>query len=206
MADRLDIAPTEGNLLDLQAKLDRIHSGRDLLDRKRQVLVQEIMDRIEAVETLEKKAREQFQSAHAALRQARMQLGTDRVRSITLAPTAEVNVAVRSRSIMGAKVPKIKITVEPQPLPYGPGDTSAALDQARQRWLAVVRLLQDYAETVTTVWKLAMELRKTQRRVNALESTVIPRHESTVAYIVQVLEEENREEIVRAKKVKELQG
>lgn len=51
-----------------------------------------------------------------------------------------------------------------------------------------------------------MELRKTQRRVNALESTIIPRHQNTVAYIEQVLEEENREEIVRAKKVKEMQG
>jgi V/A-type H+-transporting ATPase subunit D len=105
-------------------------------------------------------------------------------------------------ALWGRGWPQIEISVDSQAIPYGPRDTTATLDEARQEWLAVLYLLQDYAEVVATVWKLAIELRKTQRRVNALESTIIPCYENSVDFIEQVLEEKDREEIVRAKKVK----
>jgi V/A-type H+-transporting ATPase subunit D len=204
MPDQLDVSPTQGNLLQLQDKLERVRSGRDLLDRKREVLVQELMSTLDRAEAVEEKAREQFRAAHDAIRQARMRMGTDQVRWISLAPTAEVETEVRTRSIMGARVPVVRINAELRSLPYGPGGTSAALDEARERWLDLLHLLEEMIETLTTVWRLAMELRKTQRRVNALESRIIPQYQHTVDYIEQVLAEENREDIVRAKKVKQM--
>jgi V/A-type H+/Na+-transporting ATPase subunit D len=78
--------------------------------------------------------------------------------------------------------------------------------EARKRWLEVLDFLGRLAETTVTVWRLAMEVHKTQRRVNALEDIIIPRYGTTIRYIEGALEEEEREEIVYAKKVKELHG
>jgi V/A-type H+-transporting ATPase subunit D len=207
MADEtLDVAPTRGNLLRLQDNLERIRNGHDLLDRKREVLLQELTNRIAEAEALEQKAREQFQAAYDAMRRARMRMGTDRVRWISLRPTADVQTDVQTRSIMGARVPVVQVDIAPHARPYGPGGTSATLDEARERWLELVRSLGELVESTTTVWRLARELRKTQRRVNALENIIIPRYENTVSSIEQALEEEAREEIVHAKKVKELHG
>lgn len=204
MTDLLDVPPTRGNLLRLRDDLEQIRDGHDLLDRKREVLVQELFDMIADAEAVQEEARERFRAAHDAIRNARMHMGVERLRWISLAPAAEVEVQVRPHSIMGVTVPIVTVDVEPLPLPYGPGDTSVALDEARERWLEVAQLLGELAETVITVWRLATELRKTQRRVNALEEVIIPRYEATVAVIEQTLEEEEREGIVHAKKVKAL--
>jgi V/A-type H+-transporting ATPase subunit D len=202
MPDRLDVSPTQGNLLDLKDDLQRIRSGHDLLDRKREVLTRELMDMISDAESLEQEARELFKRAQDAIQEARMNMGVDRIRWITLANSAEVGVQVSMRSVMGVRVPLVDIQVKTLPLPYSPGDTSVSLDEARQRWLEVMQLLGQWSETVDTVWRMAMELRKTQRRVNALEEVIIPRYEASVDFISQALEEDEREDIVRAKKVK----
>lgn len=202
--ETLDVAPTRGNLLRLQGNLARIRSAHELLDRKREVLLQELMNRLQAAEAVEERARAQFQAAYAATRRARMSMGSDRLRWISLRPTATVDLHLQLRSIMGVRVPLVQIDVSPHGLPYGPGDTSVALDAARERWLEVLRLLDELVEVTTTVWRLARELRKTRRRVNALENVIIPRYEKTVSSIEQVLEEEDREDIIHAKKVKEL--
>lgn len=204
MADLLDVPPTRGNLLRLREELKRIRDGHALLDRKREVLAQELFDMIADAEAAQEEARERFRAANDALRETRMHMGIDRLHWISLAPAAEVRAQVRPHGIMGITVPIVTVDVESLPFPYGPGDTSVALDEACERWLRVAQLLGDLAETVITAWRLAMELRKTQRRVNALEEIIIPRHEATVHYIEQTLEEEERETIVHAKKVKAL--
>ncbi len=206
MADRLDVSPTQGNLLRLQEELEQIRRGHDLLDRKQEVLIQKLMEMITEAEAVEEEAQDRFQAAHEAMRKARMRMGADRLRWISLASGVEISTKVRTRSIMGARVPVVQVDIKPQDLPYGLGDTTAALDEARERWLEVARLLGQLTEMTITVWRLAMELRKTHRRVNALESTMIPQYENAVSYIEQVLEEEDREDIVRAKKVKALRA
>lgn len=206
MADRLDVSPTQGNLLRLQEELEQIRRGHDLLDRKQEILIQKLMEMITEAEGVEEEAQDRFRAAHEAMRKARMRMGTDRLRWISLASGVEISTKVRTRSIMGARVPVVQVDIKSQDLPYGLGDTTAALDEARERWLEVARLLGRLTEMTITVWRLAMELRKTHRRVNALESTMIPQYENTVSYIEQVLEEEDREDIVRAKKVKALRA
>lgn len=204
MADRLDVSPTQGVLLDLQQDLERIRSGHDLLDRKREALLRALMERLEEAERLQEEARRRVAGAREAVEEARVRLGTERLRSVALQPAAHVEAEVRTRSVMGVRVPVVDLDVQRADLPYGLAGTSAVLDEARERWLELVRLLADLVEAVSTVWRLGTELRKTQRRVNALESIIIPRYENTLSYIGQVLEEEDREDVVRAKKVKEL--
>jgi V/A-type H+-transporting ATPase subunit D len=202
MSDQLDVAPTQGNLLRIQEELEQVQNGHDLLDRKREVLIQRLTEAIAEAERVQQEARDHFQRAHDALRQARMRLGTRHVQEISLNPTAEVAVHLETQSIMGARVPIVHIQISQPTVPYGTGDTSATLDQARQLWLEVVQCLGELAEKVATVWRLALELRKTQRRVNALETIIIPQYQNTVNFIEQSLAEATREDIIRTKKVK----
>jgi V/A-type H+-transporting ATPase subunit D len=204
MPDVLDVSPTRGNLLRLQDKLTQLREGRDLLDRKREVLMRALLDRFADAESAEQEARERFEDAYAAIHEARMDIGVDRLRWISLAPSAEVRVSVRNRSIMGVIAALVDVDVETLPIPYGPGDTDVSMDRAHQQWLHVAHLLGRLAETTVTVWRLAIELRRTQRRVNALEEVMIPRYKATIDYIANALEEKEQEEVVHAKKVKRL--
>ncbi|MFW5637079.1 MAG: V-type ATP synthase subunit D [Thermodesulfobacteriota bacterium] len=205
MADLLNVNPTRGTLLRLKDELKGVRTRHDLLDRKREVLIQELMSRLEKAENLEQESRDYFQAAHQAIQKARMRMGSDRIDWISLSPTVRFDVDVSARTIMGLKIPSVEIDIQSSDTPpYGVSDTSAALDEAREKWMDVLRFLADASDIFTSVWRLAMELRKTQRQVNALESTLIPRYRNTIRHIESRLEEEEREEIVIAKKVKEM--
>ncbi len=203
MADRLNISPTRGNLLKLQADFGQVKNGHDLLDRKRRVLMRKLFDLISAAEEIEEKSRVQFQEAYSAISNARMALGVDRLRWISMAPSAETTVSIGSKSIMGVKTALVNLDIEEHKLPYSPGNTDVPLDKAHTEWLDVIHLLGELVEKTVTVWRLATELRKTQRQVNALEEIIIPRYKRTMKYISDVLDEDEREEIINAKMVKD---
>jgi V/A-type H+-transporting ATPase subunit D len=105
---------------------------------------------------------------------------------------------------MGVVVPTIELESQPADLSFGLGDTKAGLDEARTKFRQVVALLPTLAETMSSVWRLANELRRTQRRVNALEHHFIPQYNETLKFIEESLEEKEREEHFRLKRVKEL--
>ena len=109
---------------------------------------------------------------------------------------------VRPRSAMGVVIPTIESHGEPPDTPYGLGDTSVALDEAAARFREVLDRIPALSEAMTAVWRLARELQKTQRRVNALQHIFIPEYETTVAFIEGVLEEREREETFRLKRLK----
>lgn len=205
MAELENVSPTRGNLLRLKDEFKGVRSRHELLDRKREVLIQELMSRLDAATRLEQQSREYFRAAHEAIQLARMRMGSDRIERISLSPTVGYNADVTVGTIMGLKIPSVNIEIQSSDTPpYGLGDTSAALDEAREKWIDVLHFLADASEVYTSVWRLAMELRKTQRQVNALESTIIPRYRTTIRRIENRLEEEEREEIVHARKVKEM--
>lgn len=133
-----------------------------------------------------------------------MDIGLHRLRWMSLAPSADVSVEVRRRSIMGVMAALVEVEVEALPIPYGPGDTDVSLDKAHRQWMEIARLLGRLVETTVTAWRLATELRKTHRRVNALDKVLIPRYEATIDTISDALDEKEREEILHAKKVKQL--
>lgn len=197
----MDVSPTKGTLLRLQDELEEIEDGRDLLDKKREVLIQRLMELIEQTEGLQKQIRVNVQEARSRLIEAQMRMGNNRVRSRTYF-VSSVDVTIDHKSVMGVDVPRVHLSVETPRVPYGLGESSVSLDKARDRWLEVLRSCGELAESQTAVWRIAEELRKTQRRVKALESIVIKRYKATIDFIEQTLEEESREDVVRAKKVK----
>jgi V/A-type H+-transporting ATPase subunit D len=201
--DMLDVNPTRGNMLRLKSELQGINTRHDLLDRKREVMIRELMKRMDRAEKLEEQYRDSFRRAHEAIELARMRMGSDRISGISRTPAAHLEVSTGIRTIMGLKIPSIHFKIDPLIPPYGLDQTSAALDEARRRWMHVLELTAQASETFTAIWRLAGELKKVQRQVNALETTIIPRYRKTIDFIQERLEEQEREEIVRAKKIQQ---
>ncbi len=199
---RLKIAATRSNLVTIKQRLRLARDGHRLLSKKRDVLIMEILRMIDSAERIQKQVEEQFKRAYEALQEARADMGTERVRRIALSKPYELDVRITPRSIMGVVVPTVSYTVPQRQLFYGFGDTSVILDQAQKEWSAVLATMGQLAETVTTVWRLASELRRTQRRVNALENIFIPTFVETLTYIQETLEEKDREELFRLKRAK----
>jgi V/A-type H+-transporting ATPase subunit D len=199
---RLKVSPTRSNLLMVRQRLSLAREGFRLLDRKRDVLIMEIMQVISSAEGIQTQVEGQFERAYASVQQARAAMGTERVRRIALSRRDQVDVQITPRSIMGVVVPHVRYSAPEERLLYGLGDTNVTLDQVQQEWTSVVGMMGDLAQTVTTVWRLAVELKRTQRRVNALENVHIPAYEETVAYIEGMLEEKEREELFRMKRAK----
>lgn len=198
------ISPTRSNLMRLQQDAEQAKAGYELLDHKREVLVHELLQMLDDAERSVNEASERFRAAYDALIEARMRMGAAGLHWASLAPAANIETEIGLRSIMGVSVPLVHLEVTPLPLAYGLSDTSAVLDEARARWLEVAAHLGHLAETTTTVWRLATELQKTQRRVNALEHLLIPQLGKHIQQITDVLEEHEREAFVRAKRVKSM--
>jgi V/A-type H+-transporting ATPase subunit D len=186
----------------LRRELEQAQQGRQLLKRKQEVLSHELLGLMHDAEQVEAQMRQHMEAAITALTAARMHMGSERVRWASQAQSAEIQVTMTTRTIMGVTVPLVQADVQSKPLSYGLGGTSVTLDEARLGWIEVAELLAHWVETVTTVWRLAHELQRTRRRVNALEYVLIPRYEAAIAHIQSVLEEQEREEFMRAKRVK----
>jgi V/A-type H+-transporting ATPase subunit D len=141
-------------------------------------------------------------AAYRALEQARLTMGQDQVEWASLAMSKTVNVRLRFRGVMGVPIPNIESLGGPLEMTYGLGDTPATLDEASAAFREVVNRIPALSELVTSVWRLAGELRKTQRRVKALQYIFIPQFEETVLFIKSALEEREREETFRLKWLK----
>jgi V/A-type H+-transporting ATPase subunit D len=199
---RLKIAATRSNLITVKQQLTLARDGHRLLDRKREVLILEILRIINQAEDIQRQVEDQFQQSYAVLQEARAAMGTERVMRFALSRTSDIDVHITPRSIMGVVVPDVQVKTPETQLPYGFGDTSVLLDRAQREWASVLGLMGPLADRVITVWRLTLELKRTQRRVNALESVFIPAYEETVRYIEETLEEKDREDLFRLKRAK----
>jgi len=143
-----------------------------------------------------------LETAYEAMEKARLVMGSDHVEWAALAVNKTVDVHMRLRGIMGVAIPQIESRGEPPKLLYSPGDTAAVLDQASSAFREVLLRVPQLSMLTAAVWRLANELRKTQRRVNALQHIFIPQYENMVAFIISSLEEREREETFRLKMLK----
>ncbi len=198
----ISIAPTRSNLIRVKKDLQFAREGYEILDRKREVLTTELVRIAHEAEVLQQEVWKLLENAYRALERAQLTLGSDRVEWAALAANKTVDVHLKFRGIMGVAIPVIEASGRPAEMLYSPGDTNAALDEASAAFREVLVRTPQLSMLMTTVWRLAGELRKTQRRVNALQHIFIPNYEATVAFIVSSLEEREREETFRLKWLK----
>jgi V/A-type H+-transporting ATPase subunit D len=199
---RLNIPPTRSNLLRMKQELQFAREGYQILDRKREVLTTELIHLAHDGEVLQKQVWALLAEAYHVLELARLTMGQEHVEWAALAVNKTVEVQLKLRGVMGVPIPTVEASGGPPEMPYSPGDTTARLDEASVAFSKVLGLIPVLAELETSVWRLAVELRKTQRRVNALQHIFIPNYEETVAFIQSALEEREREEIFRLKLLK----
>ncbi len=200
---KLNVSPTKSNLLALRRQLAFAKEGYDLLDQKRQILVFELMSRLERARQTEQRVEAASRLAYAALRDALLDLGAVGVDRAALAVRMNHQAELSSLPMMGLRIPRVAGQVEPPGVRFGLSGTSAHADLAMRRFVELLPLLAELAELENAVIRLARELRKTQRRCNALSKIFIPAHEETIAYITGSLEERERESFTILKMIRD---
>lgn len=199
---QVSIAPTRTNLIRLKKELRFAKEGYEILDRKREALTGELVRVAKEADTLQKEVWALLQTAYDAMEKARLVMGSDHVEWASLAVNKTVDVRLRLRGIMGVAIPQIDARGEPPKLLYSPGDTAAVLDEASNAFREVLVRIPQLSMLTAAVWRLANELKKTQRRVNALQHIFIPQYQHQIEFIVSSLEEREREETFRLKWLK----
>jgi V/A-type H+/Na+-transporting ATPase subunit D len=200
---KLNIAPTKSNLLSLKRQLAFAEEGYDLLEQKRQILIFELMSRLHRAHEAEIKIAEAFKRAFAALREAELDVGSESLDRAALAVRMDHQLALSEQHLMGMKIPHVTVRAEPLDVQFGVGGTSANTDLAMRRFVEVLPLLAELAELENAVLRLARELRKTQRRCNALSKIFIPDYRETIGYIMGALEERERESLIILKMIRD---
>lgn len=200
---KLNVAPTKSSLLSLKKQLLFAEEGYDLLEQKRQILIFELMSRLNRARDVEIRIAESFKHAFAALREATLDIGSEALDRAALGVSLDHQVSLGDQHLMGMKIPRVTLRAEPPSAQFGVGGTSANTDLAMRRFIEVLPLLTELAELENAVLRLARELRKTQRRCNALSKILIPGYRETIGYITGALEERERESFVILKMIRD---
>lgn len=194
--------PTKGNLILAKNTLALSKQGYELLDKKRNILVREMMMLIEEAGDIQNRIDTTFAEAYAALQLANIIIGINTVEQISQAVHEENSIEIQVRSIMGVEIPVISKPKEEILPQYGFTRTTRSLDEAYVKFVKVKELTLVLAEIENAVYRLAINIRRTQKRANALKNIMIPRYEGMVKYITNALEEKEREEFTRLKMIK----
>lgn len=195
------IFPTKGNLIKVKRSLKQAVLGYELMDRKRSILVREMVALTDEARELRSSIDSTFSEAYSALRSANITLGV--VALLADAVPLENSLSLSSRSVMGVELPKVTADITPPAEPSYPMiETNSDFDRAFICFNKVKELTVRLAELENSVYRLAIAIKKTQKRRNALKNIMIPRFEQQVRFISNALEEKEREEFSRQKVIK----
>ena len=196
------LAPTKGNLMTAKNTLRLSKQGYEMLDKKRNILIREMMLLIEEAKEVEAKIEKTFAAAYKALESANIIMGVSKVRSLAHSSVFENSVKIDLRSVMGVEIPVVTVGKTDKRPVYSFYSTSSALDEATMRFGEVKEMTVRLTEIENAVYRLAMNIKKTQKRANALENITIPLYENLTKEIQNALEEKEREEHTRLKIIK----
>lgn len=194
------VFPTKGNLIASKKTLSLSTMGYDLMDKKRNILIREMMGLVDQAKQLRDEVDAIYDQAFAALRNANITLGD--IGEIAESVPLDDGITIGYRSVMGVDIPTIHLEKRPLELSYGLYDSNSQLDYAFLCFQKVKEITVTLAEIENAAAGLSDAIVKTQRRANALKNVVIPNLESTVKYISDSLDEKDREEFSRLKVIK----
>ena len=175
-----------------------------ILDDKREVLLKKIDEMIEEANKARGDIWSPLGEIYTAVYDAYMSLGTGTLESVSDSTPSVMEVDVNVRRIVDVKIPTLQVKTKEggQDLSYGFIDTNSSVDKAAKLIKNILPKVCKAAEYENAIFSLAKELERTQKLINALEFVIIPQYEGAVAFIRATLEEREREEFVRLKKVK----
>jgi V/A-type H+-transporting ATPase subunit D len=199
------INPTRMELLAIRKKRTLAEKGHKLLGEKRDALIVQFFDVISRREGLKNETSSALLSAKTSMEDAMAILGYSSLEAFSAGIKPHPPLDITNLNIMGVKVPVIGSSQKgPSPAPWGLGSTPQALDDAKNGYENALGLLLRLAEAEGAMERLALEIERTKRRVNALEHIFIPRLRNTERYITMQLQEREREDFVRRKRIKAL--
>ena len=194
------VFPTKGNLIASKKTLSLSTMGYDLMDKKRNILIREMMGLVDQAKQLRDEVDAIYDQAFAALRNANITLGD--IGEIAESVPLDDGITIGYRRVMRVDIPTIHLEKRPLELSYGLYDSNSQLDYAFLCFQKVKEITVTLAEIENAAAGLSDAIVKTQRRANALKNVVIPNLESTVKYISDSLDEKDREEFSRLKVIK----
>ena len=197
-----NIAPTKANLMTAQVALNFSKKGYELLDKKRNVLIREMMSFMDRAKGIQQKMQGIFKEAYEALIMANITIGINEVNEVAESIPQATEFTILTQSIMGVEIPQIKYKKRELEPYYSFYHTNTALDVALKEFHQVKYLVYELAEIEDSVYKLATEIKRTQKRTNALKNIQIPKYEALVKMISEMLEEKEREDFFRLKVLK----
>lgn len=198
----LNTVPTKGNLMAAKSSLALARQGYELMDKKRNILIREIMDLTEKADSIQSEIDKTFTAAYAALEKANIELGIRNVETFAFNVMPEEDIHIRTRSVMGAEIPLVKHVEEVRNPVYSFYGTTESLDKAKACFERVKDLTIKLSMIENAAYRLAYNIKKTQKRANALQNITIPNYEILVKTIENALEEKEREEFTRLKVIK----
>ncbi|MDR9381004.1 MAG: V-type ATP synthase subunit D [Natronomonas sp.] len=200
-----DVKPTRKNLMAIEDRIELSERGHDTLEKKRDGLIMEFMDILDQAQDVRSDVDDTYERAQRNINMARAMEGDVAVRGAAAALKEHPEITSQSKNIMGVVVPQIESTKVKKSLDqrgYGLVGTSARIDEAADAYEELLETVILAAEVETAMKKMLDEIEKTKRRVNALEFKLLPELYEAQEYIEQKLEEQEREEIFRMKKIK----
>jgi len=203
----INTAPTKGNLLAAKNTLLLARQGYELMDKKRNILIKEIMALVEGAHEAQEELEYILDDAYGCLRHAVLVVGHENIASLGLGVEVEDGLTLRVRSVMGAQLPVVALVCKSIELPpFALMSSDSALDEAYIKFSKVKELIVKLAMIENTAHRLVLNIKKTTKRANALKNITIPKYEMRIKHIQNALEERERDEFMRSKMVKGLKA
>lgn len=193
--------PTKGNLILAKNSLSLANQGYELMDKKRNILIRELMELIDKASSIQSEIDTTFTAAYAALQKANIENGIHHVDVIAQTIPVDDSIRIKSRSIMGTEIPLVESTIENKQS-YAFYSTRESLDEAKEHFDKVKKLTIELSAIENSAYRLAANIKKTQKRANALKNITIPSFTALTTNIQNALEEKEREEFTRLKVIK----
>lgn len=194
--------PTKGNLIIAKNSLKLAKQGYELMDKKRNILMRELMELIDKAKNVQSEIDSTFSAAYLALQQANIEMGINNVSELSLTIPEENSIEIKQRSIMGTEIPLVEFDMKPGKPTYAFFQTKLSLDEATKRFMKVKELTIRLSMIENSAYRLATSINKTQKRANALKNITIPNNAALVHDITNALEEKEREDFTRLKVIK----
>lgn len=196
--------PTKGNLMLAKNSLALAKQGYDLMDKKRNILIRELMDLINEARDIQDEIDTTFTYAYQCLQRANIEHGISMVSQLAYTVPIENSITIQTRSIMGTEIPHVKYTPGINTPTYSFSTTRESIDLATEAFRKVKDLTVKLSMVENAAYRLASNIKKTQKRANALQNITIPMYSQLVYNITNALEEKEREDFTRLKVIKRM--
>ena len=194
--------PTKGNLMLAKNSLKLAKQGYELMDKKRNILMHELMELIDKAKDVQQEIDSTFSSAYLSLQKANIEMGIRNIQEISNTIPEENSIEIKQRSVMGTEIPLVEFDNTVSKPTYAFFQTKLSLDEAAKRFIKVKELTIRLSSIENSAYRLATNINKTQKRANALKNITIPYYTELTAEIQNALEEKEREEFTRLKVIK----